>query len=811
MMKKYLVLITLMMGQFISICAQDNLSQSLGNLTSKDWDGKRLELLTSYGKVRIYFVDEGIVRVHTVKSDFKKDFSYAVVEQTANPKVEFSQNRGFLELKSSLIRVQITERPVRISFYSSDGQLLNEDDPSFGTSWIGNEVTTYKTLQPNEKFIGLGAKTGGLNRFGSAFVHWNTDNPNYQTYSDPLYTSIPFYMGIVNQNVYGIFFDNTWQSRFNFGASNDRFSYFSADGGEMDYYFFHSKSVANIIDLYTQLTGRMNMPALWTLGYQQCRWSYTPDTDVLNVAKTFRSKQIPADVMYLDIDYMDAYKIFTWHPKNFSNPKQLLTDLKEMGFHTTVIVDPGIKVEKGYHAYEDGLKKNLFAVYPDGTPFTAQVWPGWCHFPDFTNPEARLWWGNLFGGYVDLGIEGFWNDMNEIATWGQQVPSLVQFGWEGKKTTYLEAKNMYGMQMARSTFEGTRKLLNGKRPFVLTRAGFAGLQRYSALWTGDNQAHDEHMLLGVRLVNTLGLSGISQVGYDVAGFIGNATPELYSRWISLGAFSPFFRGHTAKNTVRSEPWSYGEEPEAIAKKYISFHYNLIPYIYSAFKQSTQSGLPVQRSLAIDYTFDEKIFRPAFENQYLFGPAFLVAPVTSDQKAVEVYFPEGKWYNLYDDRMIEGNHEQFVEAPLHRLPVFVKGGSIIPMQSVVQNTNEKPDETLEMHVYNGKQSEPYSWYDDDGSTYEFEKGCYYQRNIVFDDKAKSLVISKVEGSFAGRFTNIRFVMHGFGDELKDLKSDNKKISFDNSVTFIDILNDGKKMDNLRIFTIENTENQINITW
>ncbi len=801
----------ILMGQFTHSLAQDNLSQSLGNLVSNDWDGKRLEIQTSLGKVTISFVDEGIVRVRAVKSDFTKDFSYAVVEQTANPKIEFSQNRGFLQLKSSVITVQITERPVRIGFYTTDGQLLNEDDPSFGTSWLGNEVTTYKTLQPDEKFIGLGAKTGSLNRFGSAFVHWNTDNPNYQSYSDPLYTSIPFYMGIVNRNVYGIFFDNTWQSRFNFGASNNRFSYFSADGGEMDYYFFHDKSVAGIIDLYTQLTGRMQMPALWTLGYQQCRWSYTPDTDVLNVAKTFRVKQIPADVMYLDIDYMDAFKIFTWHPKNFSNPKQLLTDLKAMGFHTTVIVDPGIKVEKGYHAYEDGLIKNLFAVYPDGTPYTAQVWPGWCHFPDFTNPDARLWWGSLFSGYVDLGVEGFWNDMNEFSTWGQQVPSLVQFDWEGKKTSYLEAKNVFGMQMARSTFEGTRKLMNGKRPFILTRAGFAGLQRYTALWTGDNQAHDEHMLLGVRLINTLGLSGVSQVGYDVGGFIGNATPELYSRWVSLGAFSPFFRGHTAQNTLRSEPWSYGEEPEAIAKKYISFHYNLILYIYSAFRQSTQTGLPVQRSLAIDYTFDENIYKPAFGNQYLFGSAFLVAPVTSDQKAVNVYFPEGNWFNLYNDSFITGQREVIVEAPLNRLPVFVKGGSIIPLQSVVQNTSERPDETLEIHVYKGLQSEPYYWYEDDGSTYEFETGSFYQREIALDLPGKTLRLTKAEGSFHSKFAKIRFVMHGFGTEIVGLTVDKKQIGFENSTNFIDILNETKKLDNLKIFTIENTENQININW
>lgn len=810
-MKKFIILVSMLMGQILQISAQENLSQSIGNLTNTNWDGKCLELMTSYGKVRVQFIDEGIVRVRVVKTDFIKDFSYAVVEQTTNPTIEFKQNRGFMELKSSAITVQITERPVRISFYSADGQLLNEDDPSFGTSWLGNEVTTYKTLQPNEKFIGLGAKTGSLNRFGSAFVNWNTDNPNYESYSDPLYTSIPFYMGIVNRNVYGIFFDNTWQSRFNFGASNDRFSYFSADGGEMDYYFFHGKDVADIIRLYTKLTGRMNMPALWTLGYQQCRWSYTPDKDVLNVAKTFREKQIPADVMYLDIDYMDAYKVFTWHPKNFSNPKQLLSELKAMGFHTTIIVDPGVKVESGYHAYEDGLNNNMFAVYPDGTPYKAQVWPGWCHFPDFTNPEVRIWWGNLFSDNVDLGVEGFWNDMNEIATWGQQVPSLVQFDWEGKKTSYLEAKNVFGMQMARSTFEGTQKLMKGKRPFVLTRAGFAGLQRYTALWTGDNQAHDDHMLLGVRLVNTLGLSGVSQVGYDVGGFIGNATPELYSRWISLGAFSPFFRGHTAKNTLRSEPWSYGEEPEAIAKKYISFHYNLLPYIYSAFRQSVLTGLPVQRSLAIDYTFDEHIYKPAFENQYLFGSAFLVAPVTSEQKAVNVYFPEGNWYSLYDDQPFEGNQEQIVESPLKRLPVFVKGGSVIPMQSVIQNTDEKPDETLEIHVYKGKQVEPYLWYEDDGSTYEFENGNFYQRYIQLDVSRKILSFSKTEGKYKSKFTNIRLVMHGFDESLKESRVNSKAVGFEETTTFTDILNDNKKLENLVIFTIENTDNQININW
>jgi len=367
------------------------------------------------------------------------------------------------------------------------------------------------------------------------------------------------------------------------------------------------------------------------------------------------------------------------------------------------------------------------------------------------------------------------------------------------------------MQMSRSTFEGTKKLMNGKRPFILTRAGFAGMQRYTSLWTGDNQPHNDHMLLGVRLVNSLGLSGISQVGYDIAGFMGNASPELYSRWISIGAFSPFYRGHTAKNNQRSEPWSYGEVPESIARKFISFHYSLLPYIYSGFRNSVVSGMPLQRSLAIDYTLDQNIYRSDFENQYLFGPSILVAPLRSDQKALKVYFPEGKWFSIYDDFVYQGNTEELVEAPLDRLPVFAKGGSIIPLQSVIQNTSEKPDETIEIHIYHGPKNEAMLWYEDDGSTYEFENVSFCQRYIYLDSEGNKLIFSKVEGSFISRFSKIRLVMHGFGSEITSVKVNNKTIKNEKHNTYFDILNNGKTRGNPLTFTFENEQNQININW
>jgi alpha-glucosidase len=355
-----------------------------------------------------------------------------------------------------------------------------------------------------------------------------------------------------------------------------------------------------------------------------------------------------------------------------------------MGFHVVVMCDPGIKVEEKYKAYDDGVKNDVFIKYPDNTYYTGQVWPGWCHFPDFTKPETRLWWKDQFQEYIDLGIEGFWNDMNEIATWGQMIPENIEMNFEGNRASMRRGRNLYGFQMARSTYEGAKALLKGKRPFNLTRSGFSGIQRYAAVWTGDNVAYDEHMILGVRLVNSMGLAGIAFTGYDVGGFVGDANNKLFARWISIGAFSPFFRGHSMINSRDSEPWAYGEEVEQISRNYIKFRYRLLPYIYSLFYEASETGMPVQRSLAIDYTHDPKIYDGLYHNQYLFGPSILVAPVESTKEYVKVYFPEGDWYSLYDGKRFPGNNEVILECPVHRLPVFVKGGALIPMKPAISS-------------------------------------------------------------------------------------------------------------------------------
>lgn len=773
-----LALSTLLMSQAFT---QGSLSRSLGNLTNFSREGQRLLLNTDYGRAELTVYEPGIIRIRIVKDDFRKDFSYAVVAGPGNAGYTLEETQERLVVRTEALRLDISRNPVRFSFYNPGGSLLNADDPAFGTAWIGTEVTTYKQLLDGERFIGLGEKTGNLDRRGSAYDNWNTDNPRYGPNDDPLYVTIPFYIGMHNSLVYGIFMDNSHRSRFNFGASNDRFSSFSADDGEMDYYFMHAPSVAGILEQYTHLTGRMTMPPLWALGYQQCRWSYFPDTEVLNTAQNFRDRRIPLDVIYLDIHHMDAYKIFTWHPDRFSNPAKLLSDLKAMGIHTTLIVDPGIKVEKGYEAYEDGLQKDMFAKYPDGAVYTAQVWPGWCHFPDFTKPAAREWWGEKFRGLVNDGVTGFWNDMNEIASWGNgYTPYLVEFDWEGRKTSYREAKNVYGLLMSKSTYEGTRKLMNDLRPLILTRAGYSGLQRYSALWTGDNQATDEHMMLGCRLVNSIGLSGVAFTGVDVGGFSKDASPALFARWIGIGAFSPFFRSHTHYDTRQAEPWAYGEVVENISRNYITLRYKLLPYIYSCFRESSLTGMPVARSLAIDYTFDDKIYQYAYQNQYLFGPSILVAPVESTRDLVKVYLPAGEWYDLHSGIMLNGNNEVIAESPMHKLPLYVKAGSVIPMQNPVQSTADNPGETLFLHIFKGSSNASFTYYEDDGTSYNYEQGSFYSRRISFDPDRREIVLEKANGSKESQIRKVEMVFHGFPDGTRFLL-DGKKLAASEGLT------------------------------
>ncbi|MBO9672104.1 MAG: DUF4968 domain-containing protein [Sphingobacteriaceae bacterium] len=735
--------------------------KTVGNVTATQIGKQKVSITTATAHIEITVYSANMIRVRMDKQKLKPDFSYAVVGTPAATKTTISQTSKQLSILTDSLQVMVFKKPFSVAFYTIDGQIINQDDQSLSTEWVNESVTTYKTLQENERFVGLGEKTGNLDRSGMGYTNWNTDAFGYSASQDPIYSTIPFYMGIHHGLNYGIFMDNTYQSDFNFGASNNRFSSFGARGGEMNYYFIYHKRMQDIITSYTTLTGRMKLPPIWSLGYQQNRYSYYPQAEVFRIAETLREKKIPADGITLDIHHMDKYKVFTWDKDYFPDPKAMTDKLKAMGLKLTVIVDPGVKTEQGYDTYDKGLKAGVFAKYPDGTNYTAKVWPGWCHFPDFTKPATRSWWGEELKKYAQDGVSGLWNDMNEIATWGQKTPDNVVFDFEGRKASHLEAHNVYALEMVRASYDGAREAFN-KRPFILTRAGYAGLQRYSAIWTGDNRSEDSHMLLGVRLLCSLGLSGVPFTGMDVGGFTGNASAPLFARWMQIGAFNPYFRNHTSLNTKSAEPWTFGEEVLEISRNYISLRYKLLPYLYAGFFEASTTGNPLMRSLAIDYTFDSNIYNEKFQNQYLFGAAFLVAPFAGSDKFGTVYFPEGTWYDLYTGKVQQGKQEKIIELSLQKLPVYVKESSIIPMQSLVQYTAQKPTDTLSVHIYNGNKVKQFVYYEDDGESYDYEKGMFYKRTITFDPLRQVIEFGDTAGSFPSKFKTIKIIMHGFGN-------------------------------------------------
>jgi alpha-glucosidase len=496
---------------------------------------------------------------------------------------------------------------------------------------------------------------------------------------------------------------------------------------------------------------------------------------------------MPADVIYLDIHHMEKYKVFTFDGEKFQDPKSMIKRLNEKGFKVVVIMDPGIKTDKGYHPYDDGKEKDLFVTYPDGEIYEGEVWPGWCAFPDFTNPKTRKWWAEQMSFYHNAGVKGYWTDMNEPASWGQFTPNLINFHYEGEEVSHRKARNIYGFQMARSAMEGSLMQNPNERPFILTRSGYSGIQRYAAAWTGDNVSSEEHMLAGIRLVNSLGLSGVSFSGYDVGGFAGEASKSLFARWMSIAAFSPLFRAHSMINSNDAEPWAFGEEVEEVSRNYMKLRYRILPTIYSNFYKSTQTGLPLAKSLAIENPHDKNIFEQAFQNQYLFCDSFLIAPVESTKEIMKVYLPKGDWYYLYESKLNHGNQTIYQDCPINYLPVYVKAGSLIAMQSDIMHTGEPHDGILRLHLYVGKNSSSNLHYEDDGVSLSYKNGQYLKRVINWDGEKQQLDFMPSEGNYESKFLKIKLFVHG--KKTKTIKVNGKSLTIQKeNVAFVDKLTD-----------------------
>ena len=703
--------------------------------------------------------------------NFEDDFSYAIDPQMDLPSidVELSEDDQVYRLKTAKVVCLLEKATFRTIITDLEGNVIVEDEKGYHwkeeTKYGGNVVIATKKIQKGEEFFGLGDKSSALNLKGRRFELWGTDCYGYTDETDPVYKNIPFYTGLHRGVAYGIFMDNSFRSFFDFGKERQDVTSFWAQGGEMRYYFIYGPEVINVTRRYATLTGRPKMPPLWALGYHQSKWSYYPEQTVRALATKFRQLQIPCDVIHLDIDYMDGYRCFTWDKERFPDPAKLMADLKELGFKTVVILDPGIKIDPNYFVYQQGIKYKYFCTRADGANAKGTVWPGPCYFPDFTNEKVREWWSSLFFDLVDAGVDGFWNDMNEPAVFETGTfPLDVRHDYDGHSCSHRKGHNVYGMQMARATMMGQERFNGNKRSFTITRSGYSGVQRFASVWTGDNLATWQHLSIANRQCQRLSASGISFAGSDVGGFIGTPDAELYTRWIQLAVFHPFFRTHSSGDHGDKEPWIYSETYTRIIRNFIEFRYRLLPYLYSAFWQNHHDGTPMLRSLYMEAQADPQTYHR--EDEFIAGDHILVCPVTR-QGITErlVYLPKGRWYNFWSGEMYEGGREHLISALLNELPLFIRAGAVLPLQPAMQYVGETKVSHLDLYIYPGNEPTQSLLYEDDGESRDYEKGAKKLRTFkTFSDATGFTLEQSTDGWYNPTYQSFTLVLNGFGKQI-----------------------------------------------
>lgn len=685
------------------------------------------------------------------------------------------------------LRVKVDPATLGITILDLSGRTIVADAPQ-ALSVDGAAFTLRKQLPLSEHIYGLGDKTGGtLDRRGKSFVDWNTDAYGYDSSTDPIYKSIPFFIGTGGEGgSYGLLLDNSWRAWFDFGHRSREILEMGAPDGPIDYYVIAGPNVRDVVRRYTDLTGKAPLPPEWSLGYQQSRYSYMSADEVRDIAATLRKDRVPTDVIWLDIDYQDRNRPFTVNTTTFPDLKGLVSDLGTQGIKLVTITDLHVAdaPNEGYAPFDTGIAGNHFVHNPDGSVYVGKVWPGPSVFPEFTDKSARAWWGTNFKTLVADGVAGFWNDMDEPSVFNEllTMPSDVVHHIDSddfatRNASHAEIHNVFGMENTRATYDGMKALRPDERGFVMTRASYAGGQRYAVTWTGDNSSTWDHLRLMVHQLINLGLSGFSYAGADVGGFTGGPSPKLMTRWFELAAFTPIFRDHSAKDTPRAEPWLDGPEQLDIRRRFVEERYRLMPYLYSLADENSRTGDPLMRPVFYDYpaaadaSCDQSM-------TFTLGRSLLVAPPPKMEspESYDVCLPKGAWYDYWTGKPL-GNTDRITETPsLESLPVFVRAGTILPRQPLVQSTSETPQGPLALDIYPGEDCSG-TIYFDDGHSMAFTKGAFLRQTIrcsASGDGRVQISFGPREGSFAPWWTDIDVTVHGRSSPAS-VRANNKAIA------------------------------------
>ncbi|ALG49680.1 glycoside hydrolase family 31 protein [Clostridium perfringens] len=699
-----------------------------------------IDIYFSNMKITLTIFENDIVKVFIGDKYEESISTNGVVDDLGKGEFIVEEDSNFVIIKGTKVLTFVDKNTTEISFKDLEGNIINED---FQPSFKDEEGNVYiSKVNDCLAYYGLGEKGGDLNKKGCYTENFNTDDPETDDDSITYYKTIPFYVALKEEATYGIFFDNSFRSYFDMGKEMGDRIFFGAIGGQIQYYFIPGENIKEVVKNYTALTGRMEMPPLWSLGYQQCRFSYFSQEEVRELVKTFEEKDIPLDVVYLDIDYMDGFRVMTFKTPNFDDAAGLISDLKEKGIRTITIIDPGVKVDEEYDVFKRGKEGNHFTKKLDGEMFIGAVWPGDSAFPDFSNKDCREWWKSELKKFIsEHGMDGIWNDMNEPCVFNNDHKTMLETCLHNSDNGVIEHKefhNRYGFEMSRCSKEAQEELHPNERGFSMTRATYAGGQRYSSVWTGDNMSLWSQMRMSISMNANLGISGFSFVGNDVSGFGLDSSEELFIRWMEMGPFIPIFRNHSNMYTRRQEPWAFGPRAEKIAKKSIELRYELLPYIYDLYYISHKEGLPIFRPMIMEYEKDMNLLN--MREQFMLGENMIVAPVLYEgERSKTVYLPKGSWFNYFTMEKLQGGKWYKLPCELDEILVFVKEGSIIPTYNKkFRNVKERPKNIL-LKVF-GENAKGFH-YNDDGHTMEYLEGKYTYMDIkVVDGKEELKLIN-----------------------------------------------------------------------
>lgn len=710
--------IVILLSAFAALPASAQQLQQIGKVVSDVVSADQVDFRMDSGAVaRVQMLDSDLVRVRVNAQGAFSSIESGAVAGTGliSPGASIVDNKDAVILVTQYAIVTVIKNPFQVVVLRPDHSLVTADVPN-GVFWSGSVIFDEKIADPTEAYFGLGERGGPINRRGRNIVMHNVDSAGYGEFTDPLYISIPFYYGILNGNAYGVFVDNPADPFFDMDSEQKGIVTFGANAGELNYYVMTGPEPSRVANTYARLTGFTQLPPKWAIGYHQSRYGYDSQVELLNIANEFRQLRIPCDALWLDINYMNQQLMFTWDPIGFPNPVQMNKDLDVLGFKRVNIIEPLMRTSDPLWAFAND--NGMFVQNPDGTTLVNNIWYGDISFLDFSNPATQAWYKLALAGFLTVGTNGIWNDLNEPA---QNFMPQATYNYGGAPRADLGGRNVYALGELSVINEMWRTAKPNDRYWGVSRSGYAGIQRYSANWSGDTLTSFDSLRVSLEMSISMGFSGQNFFGHDIGGFLGSPSAELYVRWLEFGSYIPLFRTHSTNTSAEREPWVFGDPYTGMARDIIDQRYRLLPYLYSAFYAAATDGTPVLGALPFYFPADTATYTE--DQSFLLGPSLLVAPIiTEGATSRDVYLPQGSdWFDYYQDTKYAGGTTVKAAAPLDSIPVYVRAGAVIPSGSFMQYTSDPtaaPD--LSIDIYPGPDS-TFLLYEDDGISMNYQLG------------------------------------------------------------------------------------------